>query len=99
MNVDPKYLRTLSQEPRFWHGEAAAKSLDVVKYALAVAAVEREECAKLCEISKSQILLLAGEMTAKELRTVTAVFKGRAAAMRQRGMGTRIATGIAESTK
>ena len=40
---------------------------------------ERAECAKLLRLSNTELLLLAGEMTAQELRTVQAVLKNRAA--------------------
>ena len=45
---------------------------------------ERERCAKVNEawLNRSELLLHCGEMTAQELRTVTAVLKARAAAIR-----------------
>jgi len=46
---------------------------------------ERESCAKLMELSNSELRLLAGEMTAGEIRTVQAVLKQRAVAIRTRG--------------
>lgn len=46
------------------------------------AAYAQHECAKLLELSTQELLLLAGEMTAQELRTVKAVLKNRAAAIR-----------------
>lgn len=45
---------------------------------------ENEACAQMLEISTSEILLMAGEMTAQELRTVKAVLAQRAAAIRRR---------------
>lgn len=83
--MDPDNLRKLSLEPCFWKEEATGNTFEVVKYALAVAASEREECAKLCEITASAVLLLSGEMTRQELRTVMAVLRSRATAIRQRG--------------
>ena len=85
--MEPDYLQELSQEPDFWTESSAGKTLDVVKFALAVAATEREACARLCELKRSEFLLLGGEMTAQELRTVMAVLKSRAAVIRQRGSG------------
>ncbi len=41
-----------------------------------------EECAKLLEMSSSELLLLGGEMTAQELRTVKAVLAERARRIR-----------------
>lgn len=49
---------------------------------VAEAANAREECAQLLEISTAELLLLAGEMTAQELRTVKAVLAQRARAIR-----------------
>lgn len=48
------------------------------------AETERAECAALLRLSNSELLLLAGEMTAQELRTVQAVLKNRAAAIMER---------------
>lgn len=45
---------------------------------------EREACAQLLELSTKEILLMAGEMPAQELRTVKAVLTNRAAAIRGR---------------
>jgi hypothetical protein len=41
-----------------------------------------EECAKLLEMTSSELLLLGGEMTAQELRTVKAVLAERARRIR-----------------
>lgn len=46
--------------------------------------IEREACARLLELSNQEILLLAGEMSAQELRTVRAVLANRAAEIRTR---------------
>lgn len=54
-------------------------------YAQAAIDAEREACAQLCELTKAEILLRAGEMDAQELRTVSAVLAGRASAIRNRG--------------
>lgn len=43
---------------------------------------ERETAAQKLELSTSELLLLAGEMSAQELRTVKAVLKNRAAVIR-----------------
>lgn len=43
---------------------------------------ERENCANALELSNSALALMAGEMTAQELRTVKAVLKGCAARIR-----------------
>ena len=45
---------------------------------------ERIECAKMLRLSNTELLLLAGEMTAQELRTVQAVLKNRADAIMER---------------
>ncbi len=45
---------------------------------------ERAACAKLLDLSASELQLLAGEMTAQELRTVKAVLRNRAAAIMER---------------
>jgi len=42
-----------------------------------------EECAKLLEISNSELLLMAGEMSAQELRTVRAVLNAMANKIRK----------------
>ena len=46
-------------------------------------AIENEACALELELSQASLLLLAGEMTADELRTVYAVLKNRAAVIRR----------------
>lgn len=48
------------------------------------AEAERAECAELLRLSNSELLLLAGEMTAQELRTAQAVLKNRADAIMNR---------------
>lgn len=45
---------------------------------------ERETCARMLELSNSELCLIAGEMTAQELRTVKAVLAQRANAIRMR---------------
>ena len=45
---------------------------------------ERAECAKLLRLSNTELRLLAGEMSAQELRTVQAVLKNRAAVIMER---------------
>lgn len=50
-----------------------------------IAAKEREACAKLLELSTSELLLMAGEITAQELRTVKAVLSCLAARIRAKG--------------
>ena len=45
---------------------------------------EREACATLLELRDSELLLMAGEMTAQELRTVQAVLNNRASVIRTR---------------
>jgi hypothetical protein len=45
---------------------------------------EREACAKALELTNSELKLIAGEMTAQELRTVRAVLFQRAAVIRAR---------------
>lgn len=42
-----------------------------------------ETCASALELSQSQIRLMAGEMTAQEMRTVQAVLNGLAAQIRR----------------
>ncbi len=46
---------------------------------------ERERCAALLELTPSQIRLMAGEMSAQEMRTVQAVLANRARAIRSPG--------------
>jgi hypothetical protein len=45
---------------------------------------EREECAKLLELSNAELLLITGEMSRQELRTVKAVKNHLAKAIRSR---------------
>jgi hypothetical protein len=45
---------------------------------------ERDACARMLELRDSELLLMAGEMTAQELRTVKAVLAQRASAIRMR---------------
>ncbi|MBK6616391.1 hypothetical protein [Ottowia sp.] len=54
------------------------------RVAAIVATSEREACAQLLEVSNAALKLMAGEMTAQELRTTQAVLKGKAAAIRGR---------------
>lgn len=44
---------------------------------------EREACARSLEMTNAELLLMAGEMTAQELRTVQAVLKAKAAMIRR----------------
>lgn len=44
--------------------------------------VEREACANVLNLSRSEALLMAGEMTAQEWRTVAAVLRALQARMR-----------------
>lgn len=59
---------------------------DVLRCLNDAIATEREACASTLELSQSELLLLAGEMTAQELRTVRAVLANRAAAIRRRAL-------------
>ena len=45
---------------------------------------EVEACAKLMELKRADLLLLGGEMSAQEIRTVQAVLTNRAAVIRRR---------------
>ena len=45
---------------------------------------ERDACARMLELRDSELLLMAGEMTAQELRTVQAALAQRASAIRMR---------------
>jgi hypothetical protein len=45
-------------------------------------AAQLERCASAMELSRSQILLMAGEMTAQEMRSVQAVLTNRARVIR-----------------
>ena len=46
-------------------------------------ALQAERCAGLLELSRSSLLLLAGEMTAQEMRSVQAVLANRAKTLRE----------------
>jgi hypothetical protein len=59
---------------------------DVLRCLEIAIATERESCAEKLELSRSELLLLAGEMTAQELRTVLAVLTNRAAVIRRRAI-------------
>jgi hypothetical protein len=48
----------------------------------AAIAIECESCAQMLELSNSELLLMVGEMTAQEMRTVKAVLAQRANAIR-----------------
>ncbi len=50
-----------------------------------------EECAKLLELTSAEVLLLAGEMTERELLTVKAVLAERARRVRALGASTHLA--------
>lgn len=45
---------------------------------------EREACAQMLELRNSELLLMVGQMTAQELRTVKAVLAQLADAIRKR---------------
>lgn len=49
---------------------------ELADYTAAVEAKERERCAKELDLSTSNVLLMAGEMTRLELSAVMAVVKG-----------------------
>lgn len=62
---------------------ATIESLESAESALSTATREAlEKAAKVCELSASELQLIAGEMTAGELRTCRAVLRSRAAAIR-----------------
>lgn len=46
-----------------------------------VGEAERKRCAKLMRVSSAELLLMCGEMTAQEMRTVKAVLRQREAAI------------------
>ena len=46
-------------------------------------AMERERAARLCEMTAAEIRMMAGEMSAGELRAVRAVLENRAAEIRK----------------
>ena len=54
------------------------------KLNLIIRADEREACAKMLELKTADLLLMAGEMTAQEKRTVKAVLAGLASKIRNR---------------
>lgn len=77
--------RRTSDEIAAMYGLTRTKCADAIYAALQQArAEERERCARVNEawLNRSELLLHCGEMTAQELRTVTAVLKARAAAIR-----------------
>ena len=58
--------------------------MDMVRAVWSAAqAEEREECAKILTLSNSELLLIAGEMSAQELRTVRAVLNAMANKIRK----------------
>ena len=61
-----------------WIQQASDRAQD----ALDLVAAERERCARMLLRSNSALLLMAGEMTARELRTVQAVLHGIRAQMK-----------------
>lgn len=64
----------------------AQKSLQaILEHVKSLVSAERETCAKLMEMKNDEVRLLAGEMTAQEMRTVQAVMANRAAVIRRRG--------------
>lgn len=65
-------------------GASVADLMTILDEAIASErAAVREACAKEMEISRSAILLMAGEMTAQEMRTVRAVLQNRASVLRE----------------
>lgn len=72
-------LLSLMREVQARGGNEHATALE---FGRAVLELERDRCARTCEISQDEIRLLAGEMTAQEMRSVRSVLKSRAAAIR-----------------
>jgi hypothetical protein len=60
----------------------AADALSALVIQVEADAVARERAARLLELSPPELRLLAGEMTAQEMRTVQAVLRNRAAVIR-----------------
>lgn len=63
-------------------GRVTVSAQWVHDFAHKVAVKEREECANILGISRADALLMAGEMTSQEWRTVAAILKALQARMR-----------------
>ena len=86
--INPQYADcpgTESHERKWLCSRIRALEEDLRTKVDSAVADEREACAKLLEMRESELLLMAGEMTAQELRTARAVLSQRARAIRQRG--------------
>lgn len=71
----------------FFEWDSADKSYitttSTLLFAEEIARMVKEECAKLLEISNQELLLMAGDMSKQELRTVRAVLANRALVIRK----------------
>lgn len=67
-------------------------------YEARIRADQRERDAKLCEMSMQSVLLMTGELTSSERRTVKAVLANRAAAIRATEWAPAIRSGKGERT-
>jgi hypothetical protein len=85
-------LLELMEEARTRHPALPlAVALPFIERALnAARQQEREACAKALEMPNSQLLLMGGEMTAQELRTVQAVLTNRATVIRRGDFDVRV---------
>ena len=66
----------------YWASESKTQELDPRAIALKAWNAASETAAKKLELSTQQLLLMAGEMNAGEIRTVKAILKNRVQALR-----------------
>lgn len=76
----PFAMRTLGELEALWNAQAdqynqwGALGLD--EMAAFAQKIAREDCTRLLEVTPSEVRLMAGEMSAQEMRTVQAVLGG-----------------------
>jgi hypothetical protein len=74
-------------------GTAQHKYLEILECVKEMVSAETAACAKLMDLKMADILLLAGEMSAQEQRTVKAILANRGVVIRNRAPS----TGLAEN--
>ena len=84
--MDIKRLAKAAKLPKYMHDTEGGRDA-LAEFAGLAGAIEREACANTLNLTRSDALLMAGEMTAQEWRTVAAVLKALQSRMRSNALG------------
>lgn len=79
--MDIKRLAMAARLPKYMHDTEGGREA-LAEFARLVAAVKIDECANTLNLTRSDALLMAGEMAAQEWRTVEAILKALQSRMR-----------------